>query len=105
MDWEKDPELKKLRAEFVCSLSQTKEKLAHCIDELKNLPENSLLFLEKYEEIKNIVHRLAGAAESYGFIDLGRCAEEFDEWIEAQWSQTVSKKKCMELGLALLTKL
>jgi HPt (histidine-containing phosphotransfer) domain-containing protein len=69
MDWDNDPELKKMRDEFIDSF-----RSRH--DEIRKL---------RYaDEIARHAHRLAGAAESYGFPHLGDAAAKLEDWIGSE---------------------
>lgn len=71
MEWASDPELRKLRAEFLNSLQLP-------MKELEEFPQ-SLADPQWVDRMKNYVHKIAGSAETFGFKTLGEIAEQIDE--------------------------
>lgn len=65
--WESDPELKALRAEFVASLTARRAALRLAMDSGLGAPLGS-------GALRDVAHKLAGVAGSYGFAALGRIA-------------------------------
>jgi len=80
--WETDPEMKKMKEEFVASFADRKAILEKCLDRLSDLilksdneSEIDLITLE----IRVVAHNLAGIAENYGFSELGTQATIIDD--------------------------
>ena len=69
IDWESDPELKKMRDEFVDSLQVRARDL---MEYIKNPVANKF-------EIRVIAHNLAGSAETYGLPMLGDAGAALDD--------------------------
>ncbi len=102
MDWANDPEFKKLRLEFQDLLIERRNELIQSLEALKKQPQHSAEFKKICNHIKDRVHRLAGSAGSYGFMDLGHSAEAFDAWIESHPLKLLPKQKWIELCTDLL---
>lgn len=78
MDWESDPELKKMHGEFVVSLSERHAALAVHLKALEK-SQDQIGPKDTLKEIRLIAHRLAGVAESFGFSELGEVAAVLDD--------------------------
>jgi HPt (histidine-containing phosphotransfer) domain-containing protein len=70
VDFDTDPEMFRLREEFIDSLPARRERLA------------ALSTTQEREELRRLVHSLAGVAGAYGFDRLGRIAGDFDDWFD-----------------------
>lgn len=75
MDWDSDPELKKIRLEFIDSFLQREKELETF---LSNYEQKSSL--ETLKSIQQVAHKLAGSAESYGFPALGEISGKMDDF-------------------------
>lgn len=89
-DWNSDPELRKMREEFIGSFSERRASLSQWLKGKRDRQE--LLF---------IAHRLAGAAESYDFPLLSRLAGELEDWLSSAKSDDQIIQRVHELDQAL----
>ena len=63
-DWNDDPEMKEIRDEFIQSFQNRKDLM---LSEIRTLSSEKKVGSEEVFPIFNIVHKLSGTAESYGF--------------------------------------
>ena len=69
MDWDSDPELKELRKAFLASFVDRRDKL------------RTALLKADSDSIRHIAHKLAGAAESYGYPNVTEVSSALDDWL------------------------
>jgi HPt (histidine-containing phosphotransfer) domain-containing protein len=70
MDWDTDPELKAMREDFIGSFRERRAQL------------EAALKKSDFKEVVFIAHKLAGAAESYGFAILTEAGSALEDWFE-----------------------
>jgi HPt (histidine-containing phosphotransfer) domain-containing protein len=70
MDWESDPELKQLRAEFIASFEERRGALERAAR------------TGQAEQAHHICHKLAGAASTYGFSTLSKIAGAIEDGMD-----------------------
>lgn len=78
-EWESDPELRQMRKDFVASFEGRRialEGARGCMS-APGAPFDAAL-----GEAVAVAHKLAGAAETYGFPTLGRAAAAFEDWAQ-----------------------
>jgi HPt (histidine-containing phosphotransfer) domain-containing protein len=80
MDWDSDPELKAMRASFLVSFLERKQKLMECAENLSQATEAAEM-TSWIEQSRFIAHKLAGSAESYGFPEITVVASALDDWL------------------------
>jgi len=76
-EWETDPELIALRAEFVASFEARRRGLETALPALRG---EGAEFAAAFGKVVEIAHKLAGAAGSYGFGALTQAASAFEDW-------------------------
>lgn len=77
-EWESDPELRAMRKEFVASFEGRK----HALDQVAERIRAAVGELEPaIREAEVIAHKLAGAAETYGFPTLTQAAAGYEGWV------------------------
>lgn len=82
-EWENDPELRAMRAEFVASFAERRAGLERLAPELARAgAPGSPAFEKVLSEILHYAHKLAGAAETYGFPALSRAGAAFEDWCD-----------------------
>lgn len=74
-DWTNDAEYRKLRAELIASFGERRKALAAAISK-PSAPVTNV--------VREVAHKLAGAAGSYGLPVLGRAAEAVDDLLGAE---------------------
>lgn len=82
MDWDSDPELKKIRQEFVDSLDERIEKLDEALVVLEETRDSEGEIRDAISLIQHIAHKLGGVAGSYGFPALSRISAALDEYVD-----------------------
>jgi HPt (histidine-containing phosphotransfer) domain-containing protein len=81
LDWEGDPELRKMRAEFIASFAERRVALTAAL--ASGGPPAGGTVREWLAEPRMAAHKLAGAAESYGFPTVTAAAAALDELLSA----------------------
>jgi HPt (histidine-containing phosphotransfer) domain-containing protein len=101
-DWQRDPELKKLREELIASFPERKTELdAGVADFEKSLADGDAEAAEKaFLNVVVVVHKLAGAASSYGLTALGSVAVALDDLLAAELAVSVSGQRPVRKKLA-----
>jgi len=77
MDWETDPELKEMRADFIASLDERRKRVLQAL--VRIYGKNSKL---GWQELQEVAHKVAGVAAYYGFPVLGGIASLLDEGLD-----------------------
>ena len=80
-EWETDPELRAMRAEFVASFADRKQALEILYPVLKKGRPGEVAFDEAFKAVGAIAHKLSGAAETYGFPTLTRVSSALEDWV------------------------
>ncbi|MGZ3699149.1 MAG: Hpt domain-containing protein [Bdellovibrionota bacterium] len=99
MDWNADPELKKIREEFIDSFAERSRMLTRLVQELRGGGPRP----EALAEACSIAHKLGGAAGSYGFENLGRVAGWVDDALSEARAATPELVKFLSLLEELLS--
>jgi HPt (histidine-containing phosphotransfer) domain-containing protein len=81
-EWESDPELKAMRAEFVASFAERRKALETHAAALARESPGSRAWGEASEGARGVAHKLAGAAETYGFPTLTLASSALEELLE-----------------------
>lgn len=86
MDWESDPELKKLREDFIASLQERCSILRQAIRDISHESAEAASEAAEFTEtpqsrIRVLTHKVAGVAGSYGFDTLSRIGAALEEWM------------------------
>lgn|GEM_PF-6987836 len=89
MDFESDEELKKIRDEFIASLAGRRRAFQICLAQVSAGSEPA--------QLRSILHRLAGAADTFEVKGLGAVAGQLEDQLE----KGVAVAKLMD-GIALL---
>tara|TARA_Y100000590_G_C15721835_1_gene1013781 strand:+ start:848 stop:1249 length:402 start_codon:yes stop_codon:yes gene_type:complete len=79
MDWDSDPDLKKIRQDFIDSLSERLEDLVRIINAMNSGEVND--WKQLFTDLHFLAHKLAGTAESYGFSVLTLIGIELDDFL------------------------
>ena len=79
-EWENDPELKAMRAEFVASFAGRRETLSAQSLVLARGKSGDPEFESALKTALGVAHKLSGAAETYGFPLLTRASAALEEW-------------------------
>jgi HPt (histidine-containing phosphotransfer) domain-containing protein len=79
-EWEKDPELRAMRAEFVASFEGRRQALAAFTPGLGQGGPGDPGYEEALKGVVAIAHKLSGAAETYGFPSLTRASSALEDW-------------------------
>jgi chemotaxis protein histidine kinase CheA len=82
-EWESDPELKAMRRDFVASFAARRAAVEAELPKLGRGGENDAAALQA---IRHVAHKLAGAAETYGFPTLTRACAAFEDWFDGRES-------------------
>jgi HPt (histidine-containing phosphotransfer) domain-containing protein len=78
-EWETDPELKAMRRDFVASFEARWLAIEAALPELAAGGDK---FVAALTRVAAIAHKLAGAAETYGFPTLTRACAAFEDWFD-----------------------
>jgi HPt (histidine-containing phosphotransfer) domain-containing protein len=81
-EWESDPELKAMRRDFVASFTERRQVLEALAPRLANGRAGQEVFEQAVAEVLRVVHKLAGAAETYGFPTLTRGCAALEERLD-----------------------
>jgi HPt (histidine-containing phosphotransfer) domain-containing protein len=76
-EWETDPELRKMRADFVASFEGRWQAIEAA---LPGLRAGDPGFAASLGKVVAVAHKIAGAAESYGFASLTRVGAALEDW-------------------------
>lgn len=79
-EWETDPELREMRHEFVGSFAGRKQALEAAFVALRQGKPGDAAFEQALKSAVTIAHKLAGAAETYGFPSLTRASGALEDW-------------------------
>ena len=121
IDWDEDPELRNLRGELIASFGERRAELDARTAELVSArararrggapPEAQAPEAEASEAAKRallaihvVVHKLAGAASSYGLTALGSLAEALDDLLSAELAGGPSQLDLLPARAALLSR-
>ena len=80
-EWENDPELRAMRLEFVTSFLERRQKLEAFYPVLRQGVPGEAAYEQALAGIGALVHKLAGAAETYGFPMLTRAGAALEDWL------------------------
>lgn len=80
-EWETDPELRAMRADFVASFESRRLALEALVPTLRGGRTGVSDFDEAFKSVGAIAHKLAGAAETYGFPTLTRASSALEDWV------------------------
>ena len=97
VDWDSDPDFKKIRDQFIESFAEREKAL---LEAIAAAPASD----EQIAKIRLVAHRLAGAAESYGFAALTQVSGALDDWIcsgQAKGASELLGQKTAMLARAL----
>jgi len=89
-EWETDPELKAMRAEFVASFAVRRVALESLLSVLRAGRGADASFEEALKNMHVIAHKLSGAAETYGFPTLTRASSALEDWVDLHEGRTLS---------------
>jgi HPt (histidine-containing phosphotransfer) domain-containing protein len=81
-EWESDPELKAMRADFVASFKERRLALEALAPALASGGPGQAAFDGAFRGVGAIAHKLAGAAETYGFPTLTRASAALEDWVD-----------------------
>jgi HPt (histidine-containing phosphotransfer) domain-containing protein len=79
-EWESDPELKAMRRDFLDSFVGRREALEAVVPVLANASGDPVAYEGALKAALHVAHKLAGAAETYGFPTLTRACSGFEDW-------------------------
>lgn len=79
-EWETDPELRAMRQEFVASFAGRKQALEALFFALGQGAPGDAAYEQALKGAVVIAHKLAGAAETYGFPSLTSVAAALEDW-------------------------
>lgn len=90
-EWESDPELRAMRADFVASFAERRLALEALASALRQA--DAPAFDEAFKRVGAIAHKLAGAAETYGFPTLTRASSALEDWVNTHGPAHAASKE------------
>lgn len=83
-DWDSDPELKAMRAGFIASLAERRDLARKALSALRSGAPEAIA------DVIFIAHKVAGAAESFGFPTVSQVAAAIEEALPSREKALVS---------------